>query len=113
MTPDAFIDYSVSGGSKAKGRLPEMKSYLKKSMAIFRSQHLMSNVACTISPDRKTAVTRNYLFNPLTMDMGGQDYTMFQGLAYNCKWVLTAEGIWKITELVQGDGYKFNFPKSR
>lgn len=112
MTADAFIDYSASGGSKAKGRLPEMKKYLKKSMAAFASQHLMTNISCEISPDRSSAASRHLLFNPLTIKMGGEDYTMFQGLAYNCKWLLQ-NGVWKISEMVQSDGYKHNFPKGK
>ena len=35
FTKDAFLDYESSGGPEGKGNYPEVKSWLKTSLAIF------------------------------------------------------------------------------
>lgn len=103
FVPGAKVDYGVTGG--AKGVVEETREYLKVSMAQFRSQHLATNIMADIAPDRKSAKTTHILFNPMTMDLKGKDYTFFCGLFYDCDWVMTEEGTWKITSLLERDCY--------
>jgi len=105
LVPGAWIDYTATGGEK--GTVEEMKVYLGKSMAMFRSQHLMTNVEVDIAPDRQSAKSTHLLFNPMTMKKKGHDYTFFCGVRYDCDWVMAEEGIWKITRMIQWDGYSF------
>ena len=108
LLPGAWIDYTASGGEK--GTLEEMRGFLSRSMAPFRSQHLMTNVEVTVAPDRKTASSTHLLFNPMTMDQRGRDYTFFCGLRYDCEWVRTEEDVWKAARMVQTDGYAYHRP---
>ncbi len=108
LMEDAWIDYSASGG--AKGSVSDMQAYLTQSMARFRSQHLMTNIETTIAPDRKTAHSDHILFNPMTMDWKGQEYTFFCGVRYHCDWVLCPDGVWRIHSMIQSPGYTFNAP---
>lgn len=108
MVPGAWIDYTASGG--IKGSVEDMKQYLSKSMAMFRSQHLMTNIETTIAPDRKTAKSTHILFNPMTMTLKGQDHTFFCGLWYDCDWVRCEDGVWRIEKMIQLEGYTHNAP---
>ena len=108
LMPGAWIDYTASGGEK--GTLEEMRTFLSRSMAPFRSQHLMTNVEVTFSPDRNTATSTHLLFNPMTMDRGGRDYTFFCGLWYDCQWVRVEPEVWKATSMIQRDGYTYHRP---
>lgn len=108
MAPGAWMDYSVCGGEKCS--VEEMIGHVTKSMAQFRSQHLMTNVEVCIAPDRRTAQSTHILFNPMTMDMDGRDYTFFCGLHYDCDWILTEDEIWKITKVIQRDCYTYHRP---
>ena len=101
--PGAQVDYSVTGG--AKGQIEEIKEYLKEGLGPFRSQHLATNIMADIASDRKSAKTTHILFNPMTMDLKGKDYTFFCGLFYDCDWVITEEGTWKITKMMERDCY--------
>lgn len=101
--PGAWLDYTVTGGEK--GVIEDIKEYLKGSLAQFRSQHLATNIMADIAPDRKSAKTTHILFNPMTMDLKGKDYTFFCGLFYDCDWVMSEDGTWKIIKLVERDCY--------
>lgn len=105
MVPGAWIDYTATGGEK--GTVEEMEKSLEQSMAIFRSQHLMTNVEVDIAEDRKSAKSTHLLFNPMTMKKRGRDYTFFCGVRYDCDWVPTEGGIWKISRMIQWDGYSY------
>lgn len=108
FTPDAFIDYSASGGSK--GTLTESIAFLKASMKKFRSMHLMSNIACEIAEDGQTAKTKVMLHNPMTfVKEDGTDHTFFCGLWYLDDWVKTDKG-WRITRRIQELSYTYNSP---
>ena len=62
FTPDAFIDYTSSGG--IKGKLPEVKAWLAQIMPTFpMTQHLVANRVIAVQGD--TATCRSYFFNPM------------------------------------------------
>ncbi|MEG2039153.1 MAG: nuclear transport factor 2 family protein [Oscillospiraceae bacterium] len=107
FTEDSFIDYRATGG--ASGNIDQTIEFLKKSMAIFKSQHMMSNIACEISEDGKTAKTRNMLHNPMTFEWEGKTQTFFCGLWYADDWVKTDKG-WRIKNCIQELSYTFNSP---
>lgn len=102
FTPDAHIDYSATGG--ISGDFPTAKAFLEKSMPMFRSQHLMANIACEIAEDGMTAKTRVMFHNPMTMQREGADYTFYVGAWYNDEWVKTGEG-WRMRSRVQEPSY--------
>ena len=108
FAPGAWVDYTTTGG--AKGPVEETKEYLKVGLALFRSQHLATNIMAEIAEDRKTAKTTHLLFNPMTMDLKGKDYTFFCGLFYDCEWIMTEQGVWKVTKMVERDSYMFRPP---
>ncbi|MBR5484994.1 MAG: nuclear transport factor 2 family protein [Oscillospiraceae bacterium] len=108
FTPDAYFDYRASGGIEAD--LTATIEYLKKATARFRSMHMMTNIACEIAPDRKTAKTTVMLHNPMTfVKEDGNDHTFYCGLWYHDDWVLTDDG-WKMKRRVQTLSYTHNSP---
>ena len=46
----------------------------------------------------------------MTMDLKGKDYTFFCGLFYDCEWIMTEQGVWKVTKMVERDSYMFRPP---
>lgn len=108
MMPGGIIDYRASGGER--GTVEEIPDFLVRTMTDVRSQHLMTNVECEIAPDRNSARTTHLLFNPMTIDLHGRDYTYFCGLRYDCDWVRTEADEWKMTSMVQRDAYLYHRP---
>lgn len=102
FTPDAYIDYSSSGG--IKGSLIEVRQWLSQVMPIFAmTQHLVTNRAITIDGD--TATSRSYFFNPLGLPDGkGGMSIYYDGGYYNDKLIRTPEG-WRITERIEESAY--------
>jgi hypothetical protein len=97
-TPDAYIDYSASGG--AKGRYPEVAAWLAKILALFpMTQHFCTNRVITLEGD--TATGRAYFYNPMGSPDGKGGLTLFYvGGYYNDRFVRTADG-WRIAERIE------------
>ena len=110
FTPDAFIDYSVFGGSK--GNLEETIEFLHKAMAIFpNTQHLNANIQIQLDRDDSNKATgRVMCFNPQDMRLkNGESYIFFCGLWYVDEYRRTEEG-WRISRRVEEKSYVFNMP---
>ena len=109
FTPDAFIDYSVFGGSV--GDLPSTKAFLAEAMPMFGTlQHMVSGT--TMSIDGDTAEARTQCHNPMTMGDADDPDLMVCGLWYVDKLVRTADG-WRIKERVEEKVYMRVFPGKR
>jgi len=109
FTEDAFIDYSVFGGSV--GDLETTISFLKDAVTteLFpNSQHLNANVQVTLSGDEASG--RVMCFNPMEMSMPDGGYqTYFLGLWYVDEYRRTQQG-WRITRRVEERSWVFNAP---
>ena len=110
FTEDAFIDYSVFGGSK--GNLAETIEFLHKAMAIFpNTQHLNANIQIQLdaaNPDKATG--RVMCFNPQDMKTkDGGSHIFFCGLWYVDEYRRTSAG-WRICRRVEEKSYVFNAP---
>jgi hypothetical protein len=107
FTPDAFIDYSSMGG--AKGRLPEIKEFLRKAMAQFSGfQHMIANSMIELRGD--TATGRTICHNPMVMTRpDGSTHVFYCGLWYVDALVRTPRG-WRIRERVEEKCYFHNVP---
>ena len=106
FTADAFIDYSVFGGST--GDLPSTKAFLAGAMPMFSSfQHMVSGSTITITGD--TAEAKTQCHNPMAMGDGDDPDLMFCGLWYVDKLVRTTAG-WRIKERVEEKCYMRIFP---
>ena len=109
FTADAFIDYSVFGGST--GDLPSTKEFLASAMPMFGSlQHMVSGTTITIDGD--TAETKTQCHNPMTIGDGDDADLMVCGLWYVDKLVRTADG-WRIKERVEEKVYMRVFPGTK
>lgn len=114
FTPDAFIDYSVFGGSK--GDLETTIAFLHKAMKIFPAhQHLNSNHRIKFGPGDppETATGRVMCFNPQEFPAKeGEDegHIFFCGLWYVDEYLRTDKG-WRITKRVEEKSYLFNRPE--
>lgn len=102
FTEDAFIDYTSAGG--IKGRLPEVRAWLEKTMAIFpMSQHVVVNRDIRIEGD--IATCRSIFYNPMALPHGESSRQLFiEGGYYNDKLVRTAGG-WRIRERIEESSY--------
>jgi hypothetical protein len=79
FTPDAWIDYTVFGGTA--GPLNETKEFLKQAMPMFTSfQHMVSTSQVTITGD--TATAKTICHNPMVMPIGDETKIFFCGLWY-------------------------------
>ena len=95
FTPDAYIDYRVSGG--VDGQFPEVKAWLKEVLPNFPAySHLIGNFDVTITGD--TARSRVICFNPMKLGDDGQ--ILFCGLWYDDEFVRTDSG-WRMTRRVE------------
>jgi hypothetical protein len=110
FTADAFIDYSVFGGSK--GNLEETIAFLHKAMAIFpNTQHLNANIQIQIDAnDPDKASGRVMCFAPQDMRLkNGESHIFFCGLWYVDEYRRTEQG-WRISRRVEEKSYLFNEP---
>jgi hypothetical protein len=109
FTEDAFIDYSVFGGSV--GDLETTLEFLESALTneLFpNSQHLNANVQVELDGD--TAKGRVMCFNPMEMSMpDGGTQVYFIGLWYVDEYRRTAEG-WRINRRVEEKSWVFNAP---
>lgn len=96
FTPDAYIDYRVSGG--VDGRFPEVKAWLKEVLPNFPAYyHLVGNVDIRTSGD--TATSRAICFNPMVMG-GEHNQVYFVGIWYVDEFVRTEHG-WRMSRRVE------------
>lgn len=96
FTPDAYIDYRVSGG--VDGRFPQVKAWLKEVLPNFPAYyHLVGNVDIRISGD--TATSRAICFNPMVMG-GENNQVYFVGIWYVDEFVRTTQG-WRMSRRVE------------
>ena len=104
---DAFIDYSVFGGSK--GDLEETIAFLHGAMKIFpNTQHLNANIQIKLDGDRATG--RVMCLNPQQMKIGdGDEHIFFCGLWYVDEYRRTDRG-WRIARRVEERSFVFNQP---
>ena len=97
FTEDAFVDYSVYGGSV--GNLETTIEFLEQAVTreLFPNcQHLNANVQVTLDGD--TASGRVMCFNPMEMNLpGGDSQTYMLGLWYVDEYRRTADG-WRIAK---------------
>ena len=109
FTEDAFIDYSVFGGSV--GDLETTITFLKEAVTneVFpNSQHLNANVQVRLAGDEATG--RVMCFNPMEMAMpDGGTQTYFIGLWYVDEYRRTPQG-WRINRRVEERSWVFNAP---
>ena len=109
FTEDAFIDYSVYGGSV--GGLEDTLDFLRKSLdsSIFpNSQHLNANVQIQVQGD--TGSGRVMCFNPMEMVVEeGKTHTFLLGLWYVDEYRRTPAG-WRICRRVEEKSWAFNLP---
>jgi hypothetical protein len=107
FTPDAWIDYTVFGGTA--GNLPDTKKFLTESMPMFSSfQHMISTSKIVIDGD--TATAKTICHNPMVMPLGDDKVQVFYcGLWYVDDLVRTADG-WRITKRVEEKSYVHNMP---
>ena len=109
FTEDAFVDYSVYGGSV--GNLETTIEFLEQAVTreLFPNcQHLNANVQVTLDGD--TASGRVMCFNPMEMNLpGGDSQTYMLGLWYVDEYRRTADG-WRICRRVEEKCWAFNTP---
>ena len=107
FTPDAFIDYSVYGG--IKGKYPQVKAWLKKSLAAFpRYYHMVGNAQIKVTGD--IATSKTICFNPMVgKSPEGEEQVFYCGLWYLDKHVRTPDG-WRMTERVEENCFVYNMP---
>lgn len=108
FTPDAFIDYSCFGG--IAGRYPEVKAWLKASLAAFPHYfHMLGNPQIKVTGDEATSKT--ICFNPMTTPLpgSGQLQVFYCGLWYVDKHIRTPQG-WRMRERVEEYCYTDNVP---
>ena len=108
FTEDAFIDYSVFGGSV--GNLEETIAFLKQALTTETfpaHQHLNANLQIRVDGDNATG--RIMCFNPqeMTLDTGPQLFML--GLWYVDKYRRTQQG-WRIFERIEEKSWAFNTP---
>jgi hypothetical protein len=108
FTDDAFIDYSVYGGSV--GDLETTISFLKEALTpeLFPNcQHLNANVQVSLAGDSGSG--RVMCFNPMEMSLGEEKTTYMLGLWYLDEYRRTPQG-WRICRRVEEKCWKFNTP---
>jgi 3-phenylpropionate/cinnamic acid dioxygenase small subunit len=97
FTPDAFIDYTSSGG--IRGGLDEVAKWMARALSIFSmSQHLVTNRDIRLEGD--AATSRSYFYNPMaTTRPDGSQELIFVGGYYRDRLRRTADG-WRIAERI-------------
>jgi len=111
FTPEAFIDYTASGGTK--GKFPEVKAWLEKVLALFSmTQHVVTNYDINISGNEATS--RCVFYNPMALSIPeGKTQMFFVGGYYNDKLIRTSDG-WRITERIEEGAWNYgDFPAQK
>ena len=104
FTPDAFIDYTASGGTK--GVFPQVKAWLAEVLAMFSmTQHVITNFEISVNGDEATS--RCVFYNPMQFAQPEETKPMFWvGGYYNDKFIRTSDG-WRITERIEDMSWNF------
>ncbi len=104
---DAFIDYSVFGGSK--GNLETTIEFLHNAMKLFpNTQHLNANIQIRLDGDRATG--RVMCLNPQEIQLPDREnHIFFCGLWYVDEYRRTEQG-WRIAKRVEEKSFVFNSP---
>jgi hypothetical protein len=107
FTEDAFIDYSVFGGSV--GDLETTIAFLHKAFEMFpNSQHMNANIQIALDGDRATG--RVMCLNPQELAVEGKPgHVFFCGLWYVDEYRRTDAG-WRISRRVEEKSFLFNEP---
>jgi hypothetical protein len=98
FTPDAYVDYTSSGGTK--GKYPEVRAWLEKALSPFAAMmHAVSNTAVELQGDRASA--RTYVSNPMGFAKADGSLHIFTVYAhYVDELVRTREG-WRIARRIE------------
>ena len=98
FTPDAYIDYSATGGTV--GTFREVKAWLAETLPMFSGmQHFITQKRVEIRGD--DADVRAYFLNPMAMERpDGSTWHLDIGGVYVHTLVRTAEG-WRSRRLVE------------
>lgn len=104
FTPDAFIDYTASGGTK--GVFPQVKAWLAEVLAMFSmTQHIIANFEISVNGDKATS--RCVFYNPMQFAQPEETKPMFWvGGYYNDKLIRTPNG-WRITQRIEEMSWDF------
>ncbi len=107
---DAYIDYSVFGGSK--GNLETTIEFLHNAMKLFpNTQHLNANIQIRLDGDRATG--RVMCLNPQEIQLPDREnHIFFCGLWYVDEYRRTERG-WRIAKRVEEKSFVFNGPPGR
>lgn len=108
FTSDAFIDYSVFGGSK--GDLNTTIDFLEKALSVDlfpNTQHLVANMQIRIEGDAATG--RIMCLNPQNMQIGETTQVFFCGLWYLDEYRRTDSG-WRISRREEEKSWVHNTP---
>lgn len=105
---DAFVDYSVFGGSK--GDVETTIAFLRKAFRLFpNTQHLNANIQIQVDGDRASG--RIMCLNPQEMKLPDRDeHIFFCGLWYVDEYRRTDQG-WRIARRVEEKSFVFNPPE--
>jgi 3-phenylpropionate/cinnamic acid dioxygenase small subunit len=98
FTPDAFVDYTSSGG--IEGPYPEVRTWLAKALAPFSAMmHFVGNT--TLELDGDEARSRTYVINPMALPgENGSRHAFTVCAHYVDKLVRTPDG-WRIAERIE------------
>ena len=103
---DAFIDYTAVRGQK--GTLPEIKDYLSAALVPFTGmQHMLGLPEIKIEGD--VADVRTICFNPMVLEMEGEQKVFFVGVWYVDEMVRVG-GNWRIKTRREELSYFHNLP---
>jgi 3-phenylpropionate/cinnamic acid dioxygenase small subunit len=104
FTEDAIIDYSEFGAPA--GSVDEIVAFLAEVMPTMKGhQHMVGN--SVIKVDGDTATSRTICFNPMVVEMDGEEKLFFCGLWYKDELVRTPDG-WKIKNRYEERLYQLN-----
>jgi hypothetical protein len=103
FTADAVIDYTAVGGPV--GNLEETKEFLGNALILFPAyQHLIANIAVSISGD--TATARTMCHNPMVLPDGNK--VLVVGIWYDDS-LVRVDGNWRIARRVEEKSYMHAF----
>jgi hypothetical protein len=96
--PDAFVDYTSSGG--IKGGYPEIREWLGKALAPFPSMmHFVGNT--TLELDGDAANARTYVINPMGLPKPEGGVQVFTVCAHYVDRLTRTPDGWRIAERIE------------
>jgi 3-phenylpropionate/cinnamic acid dioxygenase small subunit len=98
FTPDAWVDYTSSGGTK--GKYPEVRAWLEKALAPFPAMmHAIGNVTLELEGDRARA--RTYVINPMGFPKPDGSLHVFTVCAHYVDQLVRTRAGWRIAERIE------------